>query len=438
MALIDNINAYWKLEDVNDSVASYNLTNNGTTSFNAALIGNGADGGTTNSTKRLTINSQLGMSAVSANISFSFWVKMNTEIGSGFQVLFERTIVEATLPLGYFIKYEYNGGTRRLAFYRARHGVVDNIAYYTITLGTTNWVHLAMTYDGTTLRGSVNGTEQTSVASSGAGLFDVNFVDRFAVLASDNGYSPVSYASSIVDEFGVWNKKLSTTEITELYNGGAGLQYPFVQTLVPSVSDTLSITESTTQFLFFNISVNDVLSITENITLSNTQLGNISVNDIISNTESVTQVLISNISVNDVLTIIENVSQILIYNISVNDITSITESTTQLLISDISINDTLSTTESTTLSNIQLGNISVNETLSITESATQTLISNISVDDSLIITEGSTIFETEEGGNPNVSDAITISESITMESFRFSTNMTIPYGSVHVFSPRGR
>lgn len=47
MALIDNINAYYKLEDVNDSVASYHLTNNGTTPFNAAKIGNGADLGLT-------------------------------------------------------------------------------------------------------------------------------------------------------------------------------------------------------------------------------------------------------------------------------------------------------------------------------------------------------------------------------------------------------
>ena len=227
MALIDNINAYYKLDDVNDSVASYHLTNNGTTPFNVALIGNGADGGTTNSTKRLTINSQLGMSAASANISFSFWVKMNTEIGSCIQCFFERTIVEATLPLGYYVRYEYNGGTRRLNFTRAKHGVADNSFTYNITLGTSAWYHLVLTYDGTTVLGYVNETQQGSVASSGAGLNDANLTDRFAILASDNGYSPTNYASSIIDEFGVWNRALSASEISSLYNSGVGLQYPF-------------------------------------------------------------------------------------------------------------------------------------------------------------------------------------------------------------------
>ena len=30
-----------------------------------------------------------------------------------------------------------------------------------------------------------------------------------------------------VDEIGIWTQALSTTDITQLYNGGAGLQYPF-------------------------------------------------------------------------------------------------------------------------------------------------------------------------------------------------------------------
>ena len=32
----------------------------------------------------------------------------------------------------------------------------------------------------------------------------------------------------IMDEVGIWNRVLSDSEITELYNGGAGLTYPFV------------------------------------------------------------------------------------------------------------------------------------------------------------------------------------------------------------------
>lgn len=33
-----------------------------------------------------------------------------------------------------------------------------------------------------------------------------------------------------IDEFGIWNRALSTAEIAQLYNSGAGLQYPFTAT----------------------------------------------------------------------------------------------------------------------------------------------------------------------------------------------------------------
>jgi hypothetical protein len=39
------------------------------------------------------------------------------------------------------------------------------------------------------------------------------------------------YLSAFQDETGVWSRKLSSTEINQLYNGGAGLQYPFGSTV---------------------------------------------------------------------------------------------------------------------------------------------------------------------------------------------------------------
>ena len=314
------------------------------------------------------------------------------------------------------------------------------------------------------------------------------------------------------------NDTLSITESTTLSNIQLGsisvndtlsITESTTQTLVSniSVNDTLSITESTTQLLIYNISVNDTLSITESATLSNSQLGGISVNDIFSITESTTQLLISDISINDQLTITESVSQTLLSNISVSDILAITEDIIRILISHINIvetsliiedvvinnsdlgginiNETLAVTESSTITNATLAGINLNEVLSITESSTITnaTLSGISLNETLSITESVTIFETEEGGNPNVSDTLTltenltvsisllgginlsetlaltesvtmfetetggnpevsdtlaISESITLENFRFSPSRTVPIGSVKVFSPYGR
>ena len=34
------------------------------------------------------------------------------------------------------------------------------------------------------------------------------------------------YYNGILDEIGVWDRELTSTEVTELYNSGSGKQYP--------------------------------------------------------------------------------------------------------------------------------------------------------------------------------------------------------------------
>ena len=53
MALTDGLLSYHTCDNLNDSVGSRTLTNTGSTPTATAKIGNGYDGGTSNSTKRL-------------------------------------------------------------------------------------------------------------------------------------------------------------------------------------------------------------------------------------------------------------------------------------------------------------------------------------------------------------------------------------------------
>ena len=72
-ALTDGCVAYYKLDDLTDEVASYDLTNNNGVTFDTGLIGNGADGGTGTTTKDLVTTSSWG---INGNVSsFSMWVK---------------------------------------------------------------------------------------------------------------------------------------------------------------------------------------------------------------------------------------------------------------------------------------------------------------------------------------------------------------------------
>ena len=236
MALIDNIRAYYKLDDVNDASGNgYNLVNANSTPFNPALIGNGADFGSTDGDKNLSISSDLGMGGYDDAISFSIWVKLNAEITSGQWRFLEKTLGPNTNVIGYSIVYEYNSGTLRVGFWRERHGVVGYLDYYNVTLGTSGWYHLVLTFDPTvssgTMKGYVNAVERTTRAScAGNGANDVNLIIKFVLGASWSGYTngTQNSALAIMDEVGVWNRALSADEVTSLYNSGAGFQYPFL------------------------------------------------------------------------------------------------------------------------------------------------------------------------------------------------------------------
>jgi len=70
--------------------------------------------------------------------------------------------------------------------------------------------------------------------------FNINSVDE-VVIVEDNLTGSISnsidfnigarnsatqYTNGIIDEVGIWDRVLTSTEITELYNSGVGKQYP--------------------------------------------------------------------------------------------------------------------------------------------------------------------------------------------------------------------
>jgi hypothetical protein len=223
MAIVDNCVAYYKLDSgalTTDSVASYTLTDAGTVAEGTTFLGTAsADFGTSNSTKRLYSSTDHGITATGA-ISLSFWVKMRTEISTDEQCFTARSYINAS-GTSIQINYQYNAGTRRIRF--LRYGSSNSLQYYTITLGTSNWAHIVATFDGSTIKGYVNGTEVTTEANSGT-----QSIGGTAFGIAANGTT--QYASALIDEYGVWSRALSGAEVTSLYNSGSGLAYPFAST----------------------------------------------------------------------------------------------------------------------------------------------------------------------------------------------------------------
>jgi len=225
MALTDNIVAYWKLDessgDATDSVGGFTAINNGTTGYVAALINNGVDYGTANSTKYMRAASDVGITG--GAITISTWIKMRTEIASATQCIALQG--DAGVDVNYIITYEYNAGTRRLGFNRQKQALSNNWTYGSATLGTASWHHVVLTYDGTNLAGWLDGTQVASnLATSGNGGSAA--VDQ-VFLGHDDGQFAATYLSAYQDETGIWSRALTSGEISSLYNSGAGLTYPF-------------------------------------------------------------------------------------------------------------------------------------------------------------------------------------------------------------------
>jgi hypothetical protein len=100
------------------------------------------------------------------------------------------------------------GGATGPAGY-ARIGTVDQKVSRVGALSTTDWTHLAVTYDGATQRLYVNGVQAASRAQTGS-IAVGNQPLRIGGSASFAG----EFFQGLIDEVKVYNRALSASEIT--------------------------------------------------------------------------------------------------------------------------------------------------------------------------------------------------------------------------------
>lgn len=210
-----NLKAYYKMElsglTTDSGPNGYTLTNNNTVGEGSGKYGVCADLGTANTNKSLSIVNDLGIT--NGACTFSIWVKMRTEISTGQQSLIQHE--DSGTSVNYEIRYDYNSGTRRLIFQRYRQSVSADEIYYTVTLGTSNWNHIVLTYDATNLKGYLNGllvSGPTPFTGNGSGVVS----DKFAMGAFRG--TTDSFASAYLDDASVFNRALTATEILNLYS----------------------------------------------------------------------------------------------------------------------------------------------------------------------------------------------------------------------------
>lgn len=224
--IADGIVSYWKLDessgDAADSVGSNTLTNNNTVTYSAGKINNGADFGSSNTNKSLSTTATLGIDG--GSITMAGWVKVAAQPPSNDNVrLFGHG--NTSNKVAEQLLYRDVSGTKRITFNRLRMNTANDEFSYDITLAVGTWYHIVFTYDGSTVRGYINGASVGSVASSGNGGSATGYSSGVYVATSNGGGS--NFLSGMIDEFGVWSRALSADEVSQLYGFQAGNQYPF-------------------------------------------------------------------------------------------------------------------------------------------------------------------------------------------------------------------
>ena len=155
------------------------------------------------------------------------------------------------------------------------NGNIINIALYdgaglrqitpTTLLPINTWTMVCFTFDGTTSTLYYN---TTSIGTVGAGSFDSSGeATNLHFFGRSEGSSYVS--NLYYDEVGMWNRSLNTTEISDLYNNGAGITY---EVIIDTTDPNVTIPEITPTSPTTNNNLNC------NATLTDTQQTNLTAN----------------------------------------------------------------------------------------------------------------------------------------------------------------
>lgn len=228
MALIDNLVSYWKMDEVSgsraDSQGSNTLTDNNTVGSAAGIINNGADF-EASSTEYLNRSAQVW--GVTNAWSWSFWLNPESFTGNPRVISFGNNSAADNVTIGLLV-------TNSKLFISLRNSSNVTFKDYSnssTTFTTGSWFHVVVTWDGTDLLGYVNATAQTFTKTTDSAGSQSNS-SRVLYLGSTT--SATAPYDGIMDEVGLWSRAITSSEVTSLYNGGAGLAYPFSGSTIKS------------------------------------------------------------------------------------------------------------------------------------------------------------------------------------------------------------
>jgi hypothetical protein len=139
--------------------------------------------------------------------SFSISAWINPAATTGF--VFDK---QRNVSSEFVIDISFNGN--KIVFELAKQAVASSDYFSLSTLTTGNWYHIVGTYDGTNMNFYINGVIQGSFLVFG----QTGTTQGLANMYLGEQYQGANYFKGQIDDFRIYNRALSASEIQALYN----------------------------------------------------------------------------------------------------------------------------------------------------------------------------------------------------------------------------
>lgn len=214
MPLLDNLEAYWELEESSgtrvDSHGSNDLTDNNTVGQGTGILGSSNCGDFESGNSEYLNNTSPSFTFDDAeDFTVSCWVKRESGVVGWVWALQDAAndyIAVFEFGANFWLRFN-TGGTQQVS-----HGT-------TISNGT--WYHLLAEFDASENKGYLNVNNGTRVEVSVTLTPNVSGEWGIGALS----IVPGSYFDGLIDEVGVWSRLLTSDEKSDLYNSGSALAY---------------------------------------------------------------------------------------------------------------------------------------------------------------------------------------------------------------------
>lgn len=227
--LLNNLVSYWELEETSgnrlDSHGSNDLTLTGTIGSTTGKIGNAmANPGGDPNWLNITDGAQSGLD-ITGDLSFNIWLNVSVAPSNEFYWIFSKYVGGGN-QRSYRIGYQDVSGTKSFRLVTSTGGAAANTTEQDsspVNLGTGTWHMVTFNYDASagTIDIYVDGVLDHQSTGNRTSLF--NSTAQFALGSSFSAGGQAFNGG--MDEAAIWSRLLTTGEITDLYNSGAGLPY---------------------------------------------------------------------------------------------------------------------------------------------------------------------------------------------------------------------